>query len=155
MAEISKAGAPNKNTAGQLGDIYINTLTGDRYKLAYISTTTTHDGVTKEYEWELVTSEIPIDVATKEYVDEAILSAQLGGTGGSVDLSAYAKKTDIPTKTSSLVNDSGFINEIPTEYVTEEELNKKGYLTSNTVLRIEVVSELPEVEENGVLYIVK
>ena len=86
MAEINKAGAPDRNTAGQLGDICINTVTGDRYKLAYISTTTTHDGVTKEYEWEL---------------------------------------------------------------------NQKGYLTSNTVLRIEVVSELPEVEEDGVLYIVK
>lgn len=155
MAEINKAGAPDRNTAGQLGDICIDTVTGDRYKLAYISTTTTYDGVTKDYEWELVTSEIPIDVATKEYVDEAILSAQLGGTGGSVDLNEYAKKTDIPTKTSSLINDSGFINEIPNEYVTEEELNKKGYLISNTVLRIEVVSELPEVEEDGVLYIVK
>lgn len=54
MAEINKAGAPDRNTAGQLGDIYINTVTGDRYKLAYISTTTTYDGVTKDYEWELV-----------------------------------------------------------------------------------------------------
>lgn len=128
MAEINKSGAPDKNTVGQLGDIWIDTVTGDRYKLAYISTTTTYDGVIKDYEWELVINEIPTD---------------------------YAKKTDIPTKTSSLVNDSGFINEIPTEYVTEGELNQKGYLTSNTVLRIEVVSELPEVEEDGVLYIVK
>ena len=54
MAEISKAGVPDRNTAGQLGDIYINTITGDRYKLTYISTTTTYDGVTKDYEWELV-----------------------------------------------------------------------------------------------------
>ena len=30
-----------------------------------------------------------------------------------------------------------------------------GFIFSDTVLRIEVVSELPEVEENGVLYIVK
>lgn len=85
MAEINKAGAPDRNTAGQLGDICINTVTGDRYKLAYISTTTTYDGMFVEYEWELI--------------------------GGPV--------------------------------------------SSGTILRIEVVSELPDVEEDGVLYIVK
>lgn len=34
-----------------------------------------------------------------------------------------------PTKTSELINDSGFLKEIPDEYVTEEELKEKGYLT--------------------------
>ena len=48
------------------------------------------------------------------------------------DLSAYAKKTDIPsvpTKTSQLTNDRGFLTEVPSEYVTETELQSKGYLT--------------------------
>ena len=40
-----------------------------------------------------------------------------------VDLTDYAKKTDIPDV-------SHFISEIPAEYVTETELNAKGYLTS-------------------------
>ena len=39
-------------------------------------------------------------------------------------------KPTIPTKTSELKNDSGFISEIPSEYITEEELNNKKYLTS-------------------------
>ena len=39
------------------------------------------------------------------------------------DLSEYAKKTDIPDV-------SNFITAIPAEYVTESELNAKGYLTS-------------------------
>ena len=46
----------------------------------------------------------------------------------------YAKKTDIPTiptKVSQLSNDSGFITSIPTEYVTDTELNAKGYLTEH------------------------
>ena len=30
-----------------------------------------------------------------------------------------------------------------------------GFISSDTILRIEVVSELPDVEEDGVLYIVK
>lgn len=48
----------------------------------------------------------------------------------------YALKTDMPTNTSDLTNDSGFI-------------------LSGSVVRIEIVSELPEVEEEGVLYFVK
>jgi hypothetical protein len=47
----------------------------------------------------------------------------------------------VPTKTSELTNDSGFITindvpvlEIPEEYITEEELNQKGYLTEHQSL---------------------
>ena len=36
----------------------------------------------------------------------------------------------IPTKTSQLTNDSNFLTSVPSEYVTETELNAKGYLTS-------------------------
>ena len=41
-----------------------------------------------------------------------------------IDLSKYAKKTDIPDV-------SNFITSIPEEYITEEELNAKGYLTEH------------------------
>ena len=41
-------------------------------------------------------------------------------------------KPNIPTKVSDLTNDSGFIDSIPDEYITETELNKKGYLTKYT-----------------------
>ena len=53
--------------------------------------------------------------------------------GGSVDLSGYATKdelnskantSDIPTNTSELYNDSGFLTSIPSEYVTETEMNE-------------------------------
>lgn len=40
-------------------------------------------------------------------------------------------KPNIPSKTSELTNDSGFITEVPNEYVTETELNDKGYLTEH------------------------
>ena len=52
------------------------------------------------------------------------------GTGG-VDLTDYAKKSELPTKTSQLTNDSGYINAIPNEYITESELDAKGYLTEH------------------------
>lgn len=42
-----------------------------------------------------------------------------------------SNKPTIPTKTSQLTNDSNFLTEIPNEYVTETELNAKGYLTEH------------------------
>ena len=44
-------------------------------------------------------------------------------------LKKKADQADIPTKVSELENDSGFLAEIPAEYVTEDELAEQGYLT--------------------------
>ena len=45
--------------------------------------------------------------------------------------STHVQPSDIPTKVSDLQNDSGFITAIPDEYVTETELEAKGYLTEH------------------------
>ena len=42
-------------------------------------------------------------------------------------------KPTIPTKVSDLTNDSGYIANIPDEYITEEELNAKGYATTSQI----------------------
>ena len=52
---------------------------------------------------------------------------------GNIDLSSYAEKTELPTKTSQLTNDSDFLTSIPSEYVTESELTAKGYATQSYV----------------------
>lgn len=59
--------------------------------------------------------------ASEAYVSSKIAEAQLGGNG-EIDLSGYATKDDIPTKTSQLTNDSNFItrDDIPTNYVTTD-----------------------------------
>lgn len=57
---------------------------------------------------------------TKEETDALIENIEING----VDLSGYAKKEDIPDV-------SDFISEIPAEYVTESELEAKGYLTEH------------------------
>ena len=44
---------------------------------------------------------------------------------------SLTNKPTIPTKTSQLTNDSGFITTVPSEYITETELNAKGYLTQH------------------------
>lgn len=66
-----------------------------------------------------------------EYIWVSNKFEQLGTKN--IDLSGYAKKTEIPTKTSDLTNDSGFLTSIPSEYVTDTELSGKGYQTSTQV----------------------
>ena len=46
-------------------------------------------------------------------------------------LNSKADKGVIPTKVSQLTNDSGYINKIPEEYITETKLNNKNYATQN------------------------
>lgn len=87
--------------------------------------------VTKEeLQAKLDALDINIDLssyATKEELTQAI---------NSIDLSAYAKKTDIPSldgyaKKTDIPDVSGYLTSIPEEYVTETELNAKGYLTEH------------------------
>ena len=50
---------------------------------------------------------------TLKYIKEAIEKAEISGGGGSdIDLSEYAKKSELPTKTSQLTNDSNFVQTI-------------------------------------------
>lgn len=88
-------------------------------------------------------SEIPstAGLATESYVDNAVANVKVDLTGyatesyvdGAIatipqpDLSGYALKSEIP-------DTSGFITEIPAEYVTETELEGKGYLTEHQSL---------------------
>lgn len=99
--------------------------------------------------------------ATETYVTNAIANAQLGGEGGDIDLSGYATKDDlalkadkseIPTKTSQITNDSGFITEVPSEYITETELNAKGYLTEHQdISNLALKSDLHAHSNKGIL----
>ena len=102
------------------------------------------DYVTKsELQAKLDALDINIDLssyATKEELNTAI---------NSIDLSSYAKKTDIPTvpsKVSQLENDSNYLSSIPSEYVTDTELNAKGYLTQHQDLSAYALkTEIPTV----------
>ena len=59
--------------------------------------------------------------ATEEFVTNKIAEAELGGE--EVDLSGYVSKEELEGK--------GYLTSIPEEYVTDEELNAKGYLTEH------------------------
>ena len=104
------------------------------------------DYVTKsELQAKLDALDINIDLssyATKEELTQAI---------NSIDLSSYAKKTDIPSldayaKKSDIPDVSGYLTSIPEEYVTETELNAKGYLTEHQDLSAYALkTEIPTV----------
>lgn len=71
---------------------------------------------------------------------------QVGGKVDSVNGMTGDVVLEIPSKTSDLVNDSGFLTQIPDEYVTETELNAKGYLTEHQSLAdYAKKSEIPDV----------
>ena len=51
-----------------------------------------------------------------------------------VDKADKAEIPTVPTKVSQLANDKNYISSIPDEYITESELNTKGYLTEHQSL---------------------
>lgn len=74
--------------------------------------------------------------ATESFVTEKIAEAH----STVIDLSGYATKDElsnkanidaIPTNVSQLINDAGYLLEIPSEYITEAELEAKHYLTEH------------------------
>ena len=93
---------------------------------------------------------IPTVDVNKEYVD-AQLSTK-ANISDIPDLTGYALKTEIPsvpTNTSELVNDSGFLTSVPNEYITETELSAKGYLVSSDIVGKANISDLSSVATTG------
>lgn len=74
--------------------------------------------------------------ATENFVMNKIAEAEL--SGNDVDLSGYATKDEIPTKTSQLTNDSGYLTEVPEGYAKTEDIPTKpediGALPADTVI---------------------
>ena len=73
--------------------------------------------------------------ATETYVTDKISEAKL--ESNNVDLSGYAKTTDHYTKTESdnkYQPKGNYLTSVPDEYVTDSELNAKGYLTQHQSL---------------------
>ena len=76
--------------------------------------------------------------ATSGFVSQAYVDEKIAAIP-EPDLSGYALKTEIPDV-------SGFITEIPAEYITESELNAKGYLTEHQDLSgYALKTEIPDV----------
>lgn len=84
--------------------------------------------------------------ATQVYVTDAIAHAVIDPS--QIDLSAYAKKTDLPTKLSQLFNDDNYVQtisgKIPSEFLP-------AYV--DDVLEVNTYSALPRPGESGKIYV--
>lgn len=110
-------------------------------------------------------------LATEEYVN------QNGGKIDTISVNGSAQEIvdknvniTIPTKTSDLINDSNFLNSIPDEYITEEELNLKNY-QNDTEVQTKINTEINKLnkedsavvgqyvssvsEENGIITVLR
>lgn len=101
-----------------------------------------HDDVYPTKNWvndALANVSVNLDgYATETFVEEKIAEAQFENTD--IDLSGYATKEElankanidaVPTNVSQLINDAGFLVEVPGEYITDAELQAKHYLTEH------------------------
>ena len=71
-------------------------------------------------------------------------------SGGNIDLSNYATKEELPTKTSQLENDSNFITEIPEEYAKKTDIPSiEGLATEKYVDNAIANIDIPEVDLTG------
>ena len=84
--------------------------------------------------------EVAVAIQENESVVEALNSA----------IGNKANASDIPTKVSDLTNDSGYLTSVPGEYITETELNNKGYLTSFTESDPTVPSHVKAITEENI-----
>lgn len=69
-----------------------------------------------------------VDLSNYYTKDRLYTKAEVDSKINAID--GFAKESDIPTKVSQLVNDKGYLTSIPSEYVTDEELQAKKYLTA-------------------------
>lgn len=110
--------------------------------------------------------------ATVDYVDNAVNNIEIPDVSNFIttnDLENYATKDYVSNaltpyaKTSEIPDTSNFITEIPAEYVTESELNSKGYLTQHQSLdgyatKVELneaIAGISQEEHNFIINIVK
>ena len=149
---LNKANVSHTHTSADITDLSIPTVDVNK---AYVDSQLANKSNTNHTHDEYI-SETELNekgYATETYVQTKIAEV---ATGGAVDLSNYATKTElttelnkkanlshthnaedinglnIPTKLSELQNDSGFISEIPSEYINETELNNALANKANT-----------------------
>ena len=93
--------------------------------------THTHDQYLTEVPDEYITE---TKLNAKGYLTEHQDISNLALKSEIPDVSSFITSEDlptVPTKVSELTNDKNYISSIPSEYITETELNAKGYLTSH------------------------
>ena len=123
-------------TKANSADVYTKTESDAKYLTEHQSLA----GYATKEELSLKANSSDIPTKTSQLVNDS------GYLTEHQSLADYATKSEIPTLISQLTNDSGYITSIPSEYVTETELESKGYLTEHQSLANYVTKdELPDI----------
>ena len=92
----------------------------------------------------------PFNPSQKEIFDniyELLENTNNNNNNIDIDLSNYALIEDIPVKLSELENDMDYLIEVPEEYITEEELNNKNYLTEHQdISHLALKEDIPHID---------
>ncbi|MFR2887379.1 MAG: hypothetical protein ACLTDM_04160 [Clostridium butyricum] len=90
------------------------------------------DGVAENANNYIHPSNHPATMITEDVTHKFITDAERIAWNAKSNFSGsyndLTEKPVIPTKVSQLTNDSGFLTSVPAEYITETELNSKGYV---------------------------
>ena len=124
------------DTKANSADVYTKTESDAKYLTEHQSLA----GYATKEELSLKANSSDIPTKTSQLVNDS------GYLTEHQSLANYATKSEIPTLISQLTNDSGYITSIPSEYVTETELESKGYLTEHQSLaNYALKTEIPDI----------
>lgn len=120
------------------------------------NTNSTLDTVKKNLDAEIAglktaDASINSDISSLKTTVDNIVIPDVSGFATKDELSAYAKASSVPTQVSQLSNDSGYLISVPDEYITESELNSKGYLTQHQDIsgKQDVISDLDSIRSGA------
>ena len=113
---------------------------GNKLTVKYPATYSVEDKKGEEYfKFKATNGDVKVSgIATPTLQNDAV-------NKGYVDLQiANIEIPTVPTNVSAFTNDAGYLTAVPSEYITETELNAKGYLTEHQSLAdYALKSEIP------------
>lgn len=115
------------SVTGLASETYVNTKIADLVNSAPTTLDTLGEIATAIEENEDVVTALNSAIGSKANASDL---AAVATSGSYNDLTNKPTIPTVPTKVSAFTNDSGYLTAVPSEYITETELNAKGYLTS-------------------------
>lgn len=152
MANITKAGAPDWDTVGSVGDICTDTITGRQYELVSIHKHCTYHGVSMEYSWKCINnddevSDETIYQAVNEYLDNIQIDGAIVTSERIIEALDYtpADQEDVNKLNEKLVQETGKLSEDITGLNGElDKLNEGGLVLKDEVIEQDIKNWLDE-----------
>ena len=121
MATIEGTTMPNDKTVGEVGDVYVNTISGMSYELIYIGTITYKEGVRKIYDWRPIQKDPDKEAIEKYKIDDIISLCYITPTNNRTltitdEIGTVTVKEPYIIFPNFTINGSVFFNSLPNVY---------------------------------------